>query len=233
MTLSETFSIVLVEPQDPINIGSVARAMMNLGFVNLRLVSPERSFEEHALRSACWAEKIVRDATIFETLEQAISDQQFAVGFSARSGKNRPTLPLKSWLTGTEVQDGRRIALVFGPEDCGLRQEHHNFLNLLVTIPSAMEYRCYNLAQAVLLVLYEIFTLQPSASNPTEVPTLQQIKQLDVMLDKLIEKSGFLTKGTPAEVPELLRGIFRRAPLRSERELTILLGFLSRLDKGL
>ncbi len=86
----DNFHIVLVEPQGPLNIGSVCRAMKNFGFTSLRLVNPTKHYKNlDARKMALTAFHLIEDAPVFETLESALADIQIAFGTTRRFGKYR------------------------------------------------------------------------------------------------------------------------------------------------
>ena len=103
MPLLHDTSIILVEPSLAVNVGAVARAMKNMGFSSLRLVSPEAASEHRsdpARRMASGAEDILDQARVFPSLGEALADIQVAAGCTARKGKGRnPVLhPQELWL---------------------------------------------------------------------------------------------------------------------------------------
>jgi len=229
----QRFKVVLVEPIDNLNIGSVARAMDNLGFTNLVLVKPAGFKPEKAAVSACWAVKILESALVVETLDQALEGINFAVGFSARAGKNRrPTSLLPDW--GSEVNKGQgSTALIFGPEDSGLRSEHLERCSSIVRIPSNPSNPAFNLAQAVLLALFEIVrssTSQFSGAKADEFASAQDFLQLDKILDSVVLESGFIHESSPHALPGLLRAMLRRIE-PDKREMGILMGLFGRLER--
>jgi tRNA/rRNA methyltransferase len=131
----------------------------------------------------------------------------------------------------------RRIALVFGPEDNGLRQEHLDLCRHIVRIPSDDECPSFNLSHAVLLVLYEITRAVPAAAAtpapvPPDVPSGNEYAQLDRIVESVMRRTGFLREGTPAPVPGTVRSILRR-PQLSRQEVGVLLGLFGRIDRTL
>ena len=236
MELAESLHTILVEPGESMNVGSAARAIKNLGFRKLRLVAP-RSFDlARAKITACWADDILADLQQYPTIAEAVSDVTLVAGFAARTGKNRlEHFELADFLErlGATLHQGGKVALLFGPEDTGLHNEHIEHCHCLVRIPSAPDCPAFNLAQAVLLALSEIRrTIQPfSTTTHIEPPaTMGELQTLDRVVDELMRRSGFDRDGTPAPVPAMLRQLMRRiAP--SQRELGVLLGFLGRLNR--
>ena len=225
--------VVLVEPADNLNIGAVARAMMNFGYADLALVRPVKFRAKKAAVTACWADGLVRRAQIVDSLEECVSDFERVAAFSARDGKNRPaTFLLPEWGDALRSEAAMKTALVFGPEDSGLRQEHLEQCSELVRIPSSAEFPSFNLAQAVILALYEVVR-QPvkSLRRAQALPSARDLKQLDKMLVETMRATGFAHKSAPPGIPPMLALMVRRA-LPNKRELQTFLGFLAKVKQG-
>lgn len=246
-------SIVLVEPIDDLNVGMVARAMRNLEFSDLRIVTKRYIDPKRVAITSREEGQIVFDSARFvSSLPEALADCEDVVGFSARSTKNMFIgNTLGSW--GAELRSTRKTiktAIMFGPEDTGLRNEHLSFCRSLVRIPAYSEYSSFNLAQAVLLCLYEVsrdFFLQKEdeTSQIAQSQTLPPLKQvgypraklhaydiLDSLIHNSMVSSGFLRTGTPAPIPGLVKMIFRRLEL-DEREMAIITGLFSKIVRTL
>ena len=213
--IQNSFSVILISPTESRNVGSVARAMSNLGFSDLRIVSPHNYSQEDAAITACGGESLLHALKIYETLEQAVADLDSIVGFSARAGKNRahPTL-LPDWsktLTLTE-----KTGLLFGTERTGLTNEEISFCHEVLMIPASKENPSFNLAQAVLIALYEITTREtPAELREQKSSTSAEYEQLHKLILEAAKGAEFLRAGTPAHMEESLRSIFRRSSLDS------------------
>jgi len=122
---AEHLHVVLVEPGDPLNVGSVARAMSNLGYRHLHLVAPPRYDAERAATTACWATDLLAEARTHDSLEAALAPMQLVVGFTARHGRHRAQhVSLPRWVERMAAAPPAATALLFGPEDTDLRAEH-------------------------------------------------------------------------------------------------------------
>ncbi|MGL5062597.1 MAG: RNA methyltransferase, partial [Microcoleus sp.] len=148
--------IVLVEPAGPLNVGSVARIMKNMGLHQLVLVNPQCDYlGEEARLMAVRAADILETAKVVETLPAALTGCTRAI---ATTGDDR-TQPIQletpasalSWLLETPS------ALIFGRENCGLTNTELNYAQRLIRIPSSDAYPSLNLAQAVAICCYEIY----------------------------------------------------------------------------
>lgn len=246
MPFSETFHIVLVSPQESLNVGSVLRAMLNLEYKHLHLVAP-RDFDPYRARiTACHAESLIHSIQIHKTLSDALGPMQNVVGFSAQTGRNRLAIEsLPDWASSQRgsVIKRTKTALVFGPEDTGLLLEDLELCRTLVTIPSGTEYTSYNLAQAVLLALYSVreSVTGSVASNDCVVESCLQdcreeslaswrdFQYLDSLVDSVLELSRFYRKGTPQPIPGVVKRLLRRTE-PSEREMGIMLGMFRRIE---
>lgn len=237
--LRDSFHIVLVEPEKSLNIGAVARAMTNLGFRNLHLVAPRGYDRRTAEVTACWATGLLDTLVIHETFDVAVADMGDVVGLSGRDGIS-PALSgtLPEWAGDLPHRAPRKTALVFGPEDNGLRVEHLNQCRRVIRIPSAVENPSFNLAQSVLLTLYEITKSLPDAAAlavppaPEASPTWSDYFQLDRLLDGVMSESGFVRDGTPAHVPGVVKNLFRRLTM-TPQEMGILMGLFGKVDTNL
>ncbi|MEM8995224.1 MAG: TrmH family RNA methyltransferase [Acidobacteriota bacterium] len=165
----QQITVVLVRPREEGNVGSVARAMANMGLGELILVEPAAALGGIARGFGVGAWPVLDGARRAPSLADALADAELAVGTS--SGRNRP---LKKHpvvdargLAGA-LSPARRVALVFGPEDSGLRRDEIDQCDLLVRIPCAAEHPTLNLAQAVLLIAYELHMHRPGAAQPRD-----------------------------------------------------------------
>jgi TrmH family RNA methyltransferase len=249
----DSFHVILVEPADSLNVGAVARAMMNLGFRNLHLVAPRNYDRPHARVTARRADPLLESMVFHDTFEQAIAGMDEVVALALRSGEQPAhfvTLP--RWTDalperlGSSPEAARKIALVFGPENSGLRNEHLDQCRWVIRIPSSEEFSAFNLAQSVLLVLYDITRVlsvetppesraaaspenrRSARKSPSIRPTWNDYFQLDRHLDGVMTETGFVREGSPQPVPALLKNLFRRLEL-TPQEMGILLAFFARV----
>ncbi len=156
----EHIAIVLVEPTDPVNIGGVIRAMGNTGFLQLRLVNPVEFTEWQIMGIAHYTQHIFEAIRRFDSVQAATSDAQFVLCLTGRHHREkRNTLPLADAVAQVveAAQTGQRVAIVFGREDWGLSNAMLDACHAVTTIPTNPAYPSLNLAQAVLLVLYQVF----------------------------------------------------------------------------
>jgi len=228
----DSISIVLVRPKFPENIGSVARAMKNMGLSRLVVVNGCSPLHANAYKLASGAEDILERAEEFFTLREAISEMGCVVGTTSRRGKERDLDLTPEALVRKLIPLSQKnlIGLAFGSEKEGLTNEELSLCHLSVKIPSMESFPSLNLAQAVMVFSYELF------KNAMEVPKkevqLAQAEQLERMLEhmeKTLLRIGFLDSKNPQRIMRVLRKLFGRSQM-DEREVQILEGIWSQMD---
>lgn len=158
--------VVLYEPQDPVNIAATVRAMKNMGVGDLRLVAPKAYDASRIEAVAHGTADIVARIRHHDTLDEAIADCVRVAGFTARRRTAKRTIVDPAEAAGDLVRfatDGP-VALVFGREDKGLPNSALDRAHLVVTIPTT-EHASLNLAQAVLIGLYELHRASPGVTR--------------------------------------------------------------------
>lgn len=242
--------IVLVEPAGPLNIGSIARVMKNMGLRQLVLVSPHCDhLGLEARQMAVHAPDILEQAEIVETVPEALMGCQRAI---ATTGIPRtlvthlehPRIALP-WLLGDPTQPDIASALIFGPEDRGLNNEELNYAQRFIHIPTHPDYPSMNLAQAVCACCYELALLtqvdsdklQPAVAaiaadtSPAPAP-LDLLEGYYHHLESVLLTIGYLHPHTAASRMEKFRRIFSRS-LPSTQEVAMLRGILSQMEWAL
>jgi tRNA/rRNA methyltransferase len=235
-------AVILVEPQLGENIGTAARAMMNCGLTDLRLVDPKQDWlSEKAIGASSGAGKILESAQKFMTTEEAIADLQVVYATTARRREM-----IKTVMTArTAASDMRarsdaseRIGLLFGRERVGLTNDELSLANHLVEVPLNPEHSSLNLAQAVLIVGYEWFQAGYAGPesmmtfNRTAPATKETLQELFTHLEKELVLCGFLRN--EAKRPSMIvniRNMLQRAEL-TVQEVRTLHGMIVELRYG-
>jgi tRNA/rRNA methyltransferase len=238
MIRTDSTSIILVEPSLAVNVGAAARAMKNMGFSHLRLVQPGGTSEhlsDPVRRMSAGSEEILERARIFPALADALADIQLVAGCTARKGQGRTPLLAPRGLREYVSQAGpeTRLGIVFGREDRGLTNAELDLCHLVVTVPTAPEHRSLNLAQAVLLICYEL-RVGAAESTPHmlargRLATSEEMEGLYRHAREVLLRIGFLDRQNPDRVLRVLRRILGRAGPNS-REISILRGILRQMD---
>ncbi len=238
--------VVLVEPSHPGNIGSVARAMGNMGFSDLCMVRPVNHLVEEARVRSSGNEGILANAKVTESLADAIGDCSFIVGTSARTRTvGWPSLAPRAAMKriADEVEYSRQVAILFGPERTGLSNRHIDQCDVLVRIPVNDASPSINLAGAVLILLYELhLAIQQNASDEhangdqpyleeSEVPaTHAQVEGFFEHLQTVLESVEFIAESPREVLMRKIRRIFLRPDL-TEDEVNILRGIMTAVER--
>jgi TrmH family RNA methyltransferase len=228
----KNISIVLVRPSRPGNIGAAARAIKNMGLSKLVLVQPADPLGSDSYTMAYGAHDVLEDAKVFKTLPRALARCRYVVGTTARThkGYGKP-MPLRTATKDILARAKKQpVAILFGPESSGLANDEIALCQSLVTIPTGEAHTSLNLAQAVMVVAYELTReaaskLQSSSRPRREIANTNQRERFYDELKELLTLIGFM-KGTQGKhILADLRRIFSRADLDA-REVRILRGII-------
>lgn len=207
-------AIILVHPQMGENIGMCARAMLNCGLTDLRLVAPRDGWPNEAARAtSSGALAVVDNARVYDTLDEAVADCTFVVATTARLRDIvKPVLTpatASDAIIKADAAAGKPVsAIMFGPERAGLENDHLVHADALMTIPLNPDYSSLNIAQAVLLVAYEWYqrvtiadglrtaaqdVLDQLAITDAEIASKNEVDTLMAHLTDALDESGFFT----------------------------------------
>ncbi|MBV1877191.1 MAG: RNA methyltransferase [Pseudomonadales bacterium] len=249
--------MVLVETSHPGNIGAAARAMKNMGLTRLYLVSPRLFPNDKAIWRAASAAEVVRDAVVVDSLGEALQGCQLIIGTSARE-RRIPWPMLAPNTCGVKVFEaaraGNEVAIVFGREAHGLKNEELQLCHYHLNIPTGKAYSSLNLAMAVQLISYEILQAKlrsdeiaedrqsrgaqaGDASVETdndhwdmEYATAEAVEHFFTHLESTLVQVGFHDPENPRQLLTRLRRLFNRVRM-DKMEVNILRGFLTAINK--
>lgn len=232
-------AVVLVRPREEGNVGAAARAMANMGLERLILVEPAASLGKIAAAFAVGARSILQGATRHPSLREALAPFRRVVGTTSTRDRTLgiPVLTpreLPAWLA--QDPPDTPTALVFGPEVGGLTNEELALASAVVTVPCSPVQPTLNLAQAVLILAYELFTAgdRPAApvADPEPPATAAEIDGLLDHATDVLTRSGFARDDSfPGVLRDLRRLAARAAP--SSRDVRILRGICRRVQGAL
>ena len=228
MAALDRFAFVLFSPKSSGNVGATARALKNMGFSDLRLVAPRAYDPRAAAAMAVHAGDLLDRARICNDLASALDDRTLTVGTTCRvgpyRGESRALHDVAPALIGESAAN--RVAIVFGPEDFGLSNLEIAQCHRLITIPTAPDYPSLNLAQAVIVVAYELMLAAGTARLPAAASEFAAAGDLEAMYCRLTEALvaiGFLPAENPDHLMLAIRSMLGRGGVRP-RELDILNG---------
>ena len=238
----QNIRIVLVETSHTGNMGSVARAMKTMGLTNLWLVNPLVKPDSQAIALAAGASDVIGNASIVDTLDEALAGCSLVVGTSARSRTLPwPMLdPRECGLKSVSEATHAPVAIVFGRERVGLTNDELQKCHYHVAIAPNPEYSSLNLAMAVQVIAYEVrmaWLATQDAQTPahteeeTPYPLVDDLERFYGHLEQVLLSTGFIRPNHPGQVMNKLRRLFTRARPESQ-ELNILRGMLASIESS-
>jgi tRNA/rRNA methyltransferase len=237
---SEGPAVVLVEPQLGENIGTAARAMLNCGLTDLRLVNPRDGWPNaKALAAASGADVVIEGARLYDSTAAAIADlnRVYATTARHRGMIKRVATPRRA---ASEMRKaigrGEAVGILFGRERTGLLNEDIALADAVLAVPLNPGFASLNLAQAVLLVGYEWFQAAdrtPASelvTNETRPATKDELLNFFAHLEERLDDCGFLrnVEKRPSMVRNI-RNLFQRAAL-TRQEIRTLHGIIAELS---
>ncbi|MDE2763319.1 MAG: RNA methyltransferase [Gemmatimonadota bacterium] len=215
-------TVVLHEPRDLVNIAAAVRAMANMGLERLTLVDPAEFDPWRITGIAHRTDHIVEAATLAGSLEEALADATCVVGTSARPRTAQRNYRRPRELAPRMLRRARRgrVAIVFGREDRGLSNDALDLCHEVMVIPTAPGYASLNLAQAVLLVAYELLMAGPDAHEALPAgkrslgaATSAELEEMYQALEAGLDRAAFFRARKPESVMRILRTVFGRTAL--------------------
>jgi tRNA (cytidine32/uridine32-2'-O)-methyltransferase len=209
--------IVLVETSHPGNIGSVARAMKNMGLTNLSLINPKKFPHQEATALAGNATDVLDNAKIFTSIREAVKNSKVIYATSARDRTIEwPTLTAND--AASEIQElvinEIEVSILFGREDRGLTNEELQLANKHLIIPAHPDYPVLNIAMSTQVVCYELY--QAAQNNSVEpwqdFPeyTSEELNNLIEHFNETVEALDLVDPKNPKQIMTRMERMFRR-----------------------
>lgn len=239
--------VVLHQPQDLVNVAGVVRAMANMGLERLTLVDPAHFDRRRITGIAHRTDEVVDRIRLAATLEDALADATYVVGASARPRTARRNYHRPRALAPRILRRARdgNVALVFGREDRGLANEDLDRCHDVLVAPTAPGYSSLNLAQAVLLVAYELLLARgggtealPPGKRSLGPASVAELEEMYGALEAGLDRIAFFKSRKAESVMRVLRTIFGRTTLDAhEARLVRSVGYevrncVARLEDG-
>ena len=231
-------AIILIEPQLGDNIGATARAMLNCGLMDMRLVRPRDGWPNpRAEAMASGAVAVLDRARVFKTTVAAVADLDLVLATTARErdlAKTVLTPRAAGERMSSHIARGGKPGILFGPERAGLVNDDVVLANAVINVPLNPAFSSLNLAQAVLLIGYEWSQAGASgdavSSWGTAPPaTIQEREYFYQRFEQALDNAGFLFPDHLAPtIRRNLRAMFNRAGL-TDQEVRTMHGVLSAL----
>ena len=226
--------IVLVRPQLGQNIGKAARAMLNFGLTEMRLVAPRDGWPNpDAGPAASGADIVLNNAKVFETTAEAIAECSLVYASTVRRRDLvMPVVDPEAMAREIHAIEGR-TAILFGPERSGLETEDVAIASRIVTVPINPQFGSLNLAQAVILLAYEwsrgVELTQPTARELEPPAPMAELDGLIGQLEGELEEVGYFFPPDRVQATKTTLRTILTKPLWSSREISALRGVIRAL----
>ena len=211
--------VILTGTKHPGNIGSAARAMANMGLERLSLAAPRCEINEEARRMAKAGTSVLDEARIYSSLADAVAEMDMLVGTTGKSGGYRAETATPQSLAPKILDQAaeQTVGILFGPEDTGLVDEDLLLCQLLIRIPTSRQAASINLAQAVMIISYELMlgSLTHEHSRTPRLASLGQTEAMYAQLEEALHKIGFLHPQNARHMMFAIRRLLGRAGLES------------------
>ena len=234
--INQFVQIVLVETSHPGNIGSVARAMKNMGLANLSLINPKKFPHQEATALAGNATDVLDNAKTFTSIQEAVNNSKIIYATSARERTIEwPTLNAND--AASEIQElvtnEIEVSILFGREDRGLTNEELQLANKHLIIPAHPDYPVLNIAMSTQVVCYELY--QAAQNNSVEpwqdFPeyTSEELNNLIEHFNETVEALELVDQKNPKQIMTRMERMFRRL-YPDQMEGNFLRGFLKAVN---
>jgi TrmH family RNA methyltransferase len=211
--------IIMVGVKHPGNIGSAARAMANMGISHLVLAEPKCAINEESHRLAKKGERVLDSAQVYDSLAEALQGIHFLAGTTGKSGGYRTATESPRAISPRILENAaqQKTGILFGPEDTGLVDEHLRLCQALIHIQTHVEASSINLAQAVMIVSYELYLASLNYNQVREIKLapFEQTEAMYEQLEKALHDIDFLHSMNAKHMMMRLRKLFGRAGLQS------------------
>ena len=235
--INQFVQIVLVETSHPGNIGSVARAMKNMGLANLSLINPKKFPHQEAMALAGNATDVLDNAKIFSSIQEAVNTSKVIYATSARERTIEwPTLTAND--AASEIQElvanEIEVSILFGREDRGLTNEELQLANKHLIIPAHPDYPVLNIAMSTQVVCYELYQAakKNSVDSWQDFPeyTSEELNNLIDHFNETVIALELVDPNNPKQIMTRMERMFRRL-YPDQMEGNFLRGFLKAVNK--
>lgn len=239
--LADAPTVILVRPQLGENIGAVARAMLNFGLLDLRVVCPRDGWpNQQAIAVASGAGKILENATIFNSTLDACADFNYIFASTARTrGLSKEVYSPKKAISNScdMIRAGLKVGFMFGPESSGLQNNDVSLAQAIISVPINPKFSSLNLAQCVVILAYEWLKLtQKEATFKNFEHTINYASLIEVehlrssLFEYLTASNYFWPEDKKESLTENLTNLLGRLALTSS-DVRTLHGVFKALNK--
>ncbi len=235
-------AVILIGTQLGENVGTTARAMLNFGLSDLRLVRPKCGWPNiKALKACSGATEVLNRVRLYDSTDEATADLRLVMATTARP-RDLPKPVVTAAEAGRDLrlamENGHAAGVLFGPERTGLSNDDLIYADAVLSVPLNPGYSSLNLAQAVLLIAYEWFQAgdpgrpKPSTTQARRLATKGELQGLlNHVVEELDETNFFRTLDRRQSMLQSIKVVIQRANLR-EPDVHLLRGMIKALARG-
>ena len=231
-------SIVIVEPQMPENVGAIARCIKNFSLTDLRIVKPRFSWpDERCFAISAGADDVLNSAKVFENFQAAVHDLSYLYACTARRRYMNKEYVTANFLQDSvkiNQEDGHKVGILFGREANGLSNEEVSICNKILVIDSNEDFQSLNIAQAVCIVAYELFSTRTRVdlANNQDLASKKDIESFFQHLTNSLDANGFFKVAEKREhMLQNIKNIYARVDKLSKSEINTLRGIIVALSR--
>lgn len=221
---------ILVEPAVPENVGAAARAIKTMGFTSLRLINTKAHLAEEASWLAHASNEILENAQVFKTLKEATKDIDWIIGTSAKKRRvNEDYYPSNKIndLIKAKANSIQNLAIVFGREESGLRNDELKLCDIVTSVPMKTTYPSLNLAQSVMIYAYTLSQLEYEPKNSDLIINHDELNILKSKTENILFNIGFKKESA------IYNRIMERLMILGEKDIHLLLSIEHKIQEKL
>lgn len=221
---------ILVEPAVPENVGAAARAIKTMGFNSLRLVNTKAHLNERAGWLAHASREILKNAKLYDSLNDATQDIDWIIGTSAKKRRvNEDYYPANKIndLIKSKASSIKNIAIVFGREESGLSNDELKLCDIVTSVPMKTSYPSINLAQSVMIYAYTLSMLDYEEKIPDTKINQAEVKILKTRTENILSEIGFIKDSN------IYNRIMERLMILGETDIHLILSIENKIRETL
>lgn len=228
--------VVVVNPRNSGNIGSICRAMKTMGFSSLSVIGRQNVLDETSRMMAVHAADVLQNAKYFHELSDSVRNSSLVAGITRRRGRRRKYFSISpEEFADLALKNNSRTSIVFGNEESGLSDKDLSVCNLAVHIPSSKAFPSLNLSHAVQIVCYAFFRKASASDFPDYTPlSKQKLDKLISVISTSLGNIGFFKQTDSSDMESFLGDILVRAGLsgREAKRLEVVFKKISGIISG-
>jgi len=228
---ADNIEFIFINPRNSGNIGSATRALANFGFRNIGIVNMWRFDSLQAIKMAASAAPLISTINFYKTCEEVLSEKTIIIGTTAKLRKNMNKMNIYDFREQLPKWQDEKIAILFGSEKTGLTNRELEWCDYILQVPTDDEYPSLNLAQAVLIIAFEISKnwMEKKGFNLPKRASHEIINHITNYTDDLSSLMDIKKESGADKIKRVMRNILGNGNSISEKEAKTILWFLKKI----